>query len=224
MYIERVYVENQIKIAESLRQAGVIPVLVVEDVDNGLRLCEALQKGGLKAAEITFRTKAAPEVLKAAKTRFPDLLLGAGTLLSFNQLKQAFDLGVAFAVAPGLNPAIVEAAAKAGFPFCPGVATPSEIEQAYAMGVRCMKFFPAEALGGTNMLKSLIAPYRHLGISFMPTGGVTINNAPDYLAIPEVAAVGGTWLGKAEDIKAGAWDKIEKDAAAAMAMFAKARA
>lgn len=217
------YSEIQVETAKNLREAGIIPVLVLEDVDSGLRLCEALEKGGLKAAEITYRTKAAPQVIEAAKKRFPNLLLGAGTVLNVDHLKQAFDLGAAFAVAPGMNHAIVEAAVEAGYAFSPGIATPSEIEQAYAMGVRFMKFFPAEALGGVGMLKALIAPYRHLGISFMPTGGVTPGNAPTYLAVPEIAAVGGTWLGKTEDIKAGNWGKIETDAKEAMAMLAKAR-
>lgn len=218
------YCELQNKTASLLREAGIIPVLVLDDVDNGLRLCEALTAGGLGAAEITYRTKAAPAVIKEAKRRFPSLLLGAGTVLNTEHLAEAFDLGASFAVAPGFNPAMVEAAAKAGYAFSPGVATPSEIEQAYALGVRLMKFFPAEALGGVAMLKSLIAPYRHLGVSFMPTGGVTRDNAPSYLALPEVAAVGGTWLGKADDVRSGAWEKIEADAAAAAAMLARARA
>lgn len=217
------YSQIQEKTAAAMRDAGIIPVLVLDDVDSGLRLCEALVAGGLKAAEITYRTKAAPEVIRAAKKRFPDLLLGAGTVLNATHLREAFDLGAAFAVAPGFNPAVVEAAAASGLAFSPGIATPSEIEQAYELGVRFMKFFPAEALGGVGMLKALIAPYRHLGISFMPTGGVTPANAPDYLAVPEIAAVGGTWLGKADDVRAGNWDKIEKDARDAMAMLATTR-
>lgn len=217
------YVENQFRMVKMMRDAGIIPVLVLEDVDTGLKVCETLLKGGLKAAEITYRTKAAPEVIKAARKRFPNLLLGAGTVLNTDQLKQAFELGAAFAVSPGFNPIVVQAAIDAGCAFSPGVATPSEIEQAYAMGVRFVKFFPAEAMGGVGMLKSLIGPYRHLGISFLPTGGVTPANAPAYLTVPEIAAVGGTWLGKAEDIKAGNWDKIANDARDAVAMLAKAR-
>ncbi len=217
------FVKKQQETMEKLKQAGIIPVLVLEDVATGLKLCEVLQKCGLKAAEITYRTKAAPEVIKEAKKNFPDLFLGAGTVLNSEHLKQAFDLGAAFAVAPGFNPAIVKEAVEKNYAFCPGIATPSEVEQAYHLGVRMFKFFPAEALGGVSMIKNIIAPYKHLGVKFMPTGGVTAQNAPEWLAIPEIACVGGTWLGKADDLKAGNWDKIEKDAKAAMEMLAKAR-
>lgn len=217
------YTDLQKGTAVLLRGAGIIPVLVVDDVDTGLRLCDALAAGGLKAVEITFRTSAAPDVIKAAVKKFPRLMVGAGTVLNTEQLRWAFDLGVSFAVAPGFNPNVVEAAVEAGYAFSPGVATPSEIEQAYDLGVRFMKFFPAEASGGVAMLKALAAPYRHLGLSFMPTGGVTPENAPSYLALDEVAAVGGTWLGKADDVRAGNWEKIEKDAAAAMGMLAACR-
>ncbi|MDR3077991.1 MAG: bifunctional 4-hydroxy-2-oxoglutarate aldolase/2-dehydro-3-deoxy-phosphogluconate aldolase, partial [Planctomycetota bacterium] len=209
------YVDKQLELAKSLRAAGIVPVLVLENLDTGLKLCEILAICGLRAAEITYRTKAAAEIIAAAGKRFPDLLLGAGTVLNQDHLKQAFDLGAAFAVAPGFNPAIVGLAAEKGYAFSPGIATPSEVEQAYDMGVRLFKFFPAEALGGVAMLKNIIAPYKHLGLSFMPTGGVTAANFPDYLAVPEIASVGGTWLGKADDLKAGNWDKIEKDAKAA---------
>lgn len=215
------FIKKQEEMAKVLREAGIIPVLVLENLDSGLKLCELLLKCGLKAAEITYRTKAAPEIIAAAKKRFPQMLLGAGTVLNKDHLNQAFDLGAAFAVAPGFNPAIVGEAVEKDYAFCPGIATPSEVEQAYAMGVRMFKFFPAEALGGIAMLKNIIAPYKHLGLSFMPTGGVTAANFADYLAVPQIAAVGGTWLGKGEDIKAGNWDKIEKDAMATMEALKK---
>ena len=218
------FIKKQLETMEKLKASGIIPVLVLENVDTGLKLCELLLKCGLKAAEITYRTKAAPDIIKEAKKRFPDLFLGAGTVLNTDHLKQSFDLGASFAVAPGFNPSIVRCAVDNNYAFCPGIAPPSEVEQAYEMGVRMFKFFPAEALGGVAMIKNIIAPYKHLGIHFMPTGGVTAANAPDWLAIPEIACVGGTWLGKADDLKAGNWDKIEKDAKAAMEMLAKARA
>jgi len=218
------FIETQQKTEKDLRDAGIIPVLALEDLTSGLKLIEALAENGLKALEITYRTKAAPEVIKEAKKRFPNMLLGAGTVLNLEHLRQAFDLGATFAVAPGFNPTIVQAAVDADYAFCPGIATPSEIEQAFEMGVRMFKFFPAEAMGGIPMLKSLIAPYKHLGVSFMPTGGVTAKNAPDYLAIPQVASVGGTWLGKPEDVKAGNWAKVGEDAKAAMEMLKNARA
>jgi 2-dehydro-3-deoxyphosphogluconate aldolase/(4S)-4-hydroxy-2-oxoglutarate aldolase len=217
------YVDKQKDLAGKLRSAGIVPVLVLEDVDTGLKLCETLQRAGLRTAEITFRTKAAAQIIEAAKKRFPDLLLGAGTVLNRDHLNQAFDLGAAFAVAPGFNPALVKLAADKDYAFSPGIATPSEVEQAHELGVRLFKFFPAEALGGVAMLKNIIAPYRHLGLSFMPTGGVTAANFADYLAVPEIVSVGGTWLGRADDLKAGNWDKIEKDAKAAMEALKRIR-
>lgn len=187
---------------------GIIPVLVLEDEASGLKMCELLLENGLPAAEITFRTAAAESVLRGAARHFPELYLGAGTVLNVRDLMRAFDAGAKFAVAPGFNPTVAAAAVENGIPFAPGVCTPSEIEQAFELGCSFLKFFPAEAAGGLAMLKSLIAPYRHLGIRFMPTGGVTAANARDYLALKEVAAVGGTWLGKADDIAAGNWQKI----------------
>lgn len=217
------YTDIQAKAEQQLRQAGIIPVLALEDVESGLKLIEVLSGAGLRALEITYRTKAAPDVIKEAKKRFPHMLLGAGTVLNLDHLKQAIDLGASFAVAPGFNPTIVKAAIEKNFAFCPGIVTPSEVEQAYELGIRMFKFFPAEAAGGIPMIKSIIAPYKHLGIAFMPTGGVTPKNAPDYLAIPQIACVGGTWLGKSEDIKAGNWAKIEADAKASMDMLKQCR-
>lgn len=206
------FVKKQIETAQKLRESRVIPVLALEDVDSGLRLIELLGEAGLKAAEITYRTKAAPDIIREAKKRFPNLFIGAGTVLNTLHLNQAFDLGASFAVAPGFNPRVVQEAVAKNYAFSPSIATPSELEQAHELGVKLFKFFPAEALGGVNMLKNILAPYRHLGIHFMPTGGVTAKNAGEWLAIPEVAAVGGTWLGKADDVKAGAWDKIGEEA------------
>ncbi len=184
----------------------VIPVLVLNDVDTGLKMCEVLCDNGLPVAEITFRTAAAPDVIREASKRFPQMLIGAGTILNVADLDRAIQAGAKFAVAPGFNPTVVKAAIARDFAFAPGICTPSEIEQAYELGCRFFKFFPAEAAGGIAMLKALIAPYKHLGIKFMPTGGVTTANAPDYLAVPEIAGVGGTWLGK--DVPD--WDKVAK--------------
>lgn len=201
-----------------LERIRIVPVLVLEELESGLKMCEVLAECGLPAAEITFRTQAAASIIEAASKRFPDLYLGAGTILNVADLKRAFDAGAKFAVAPGFNPNVVGAAVENNFAFAPGVCTPSEAEQAMELGCRFLKFFPAEAAGGTAMLKSLIAPYKHLGIRFMPTGGVTTANVLEYLAIREVAAVGGTWLGKAEDIKSGNWDKIRETVKQAVAL------
>jgi len=182
--------------ANQLDKIKITPVLVLNDLDEGLKICEALCANGLPAAEITFRTAAAEPVIREAVKRFPEMYIGAGTVLNVADLHRAVDAGAKFGVAPGFNPVIVEEANKCKFNFIPGVCTPSEIEQAMMYGCKTLKFFPAEAAGGVNMLKSLIAPYRHLGVRFMPTGGVKPENVESYLSIPEVAAVGGTWLNK----------------------------
>lgn len=183
-------------LVEQLEKIKIVPVLVLESLDEGVAVCRDLYENGLRAAEITFRTKAAESVIREVSKLFPDMVVGAGTVLNVADLHRAFDAGAKFAVAPGFNPSIVKEAKKCGFDFAPGVCTPSECEQAMELGCTFLKFFPAEAAGGTPMLKSLIAPYRHLGIRFMPTGGVKPANVESYLQIPEVAAVGGTWLNK----------------------------
>ncbi len=187
---------------------GVVPVITVESVDAALPLADALLEGGLPVAEITFRTAAAAEVIAQMVRHRPALLVGAGTLLSEENVKAAKAAGARFAVAPGLNPAIVQYAAQAGLPFAPGVCTPSEIEQALRLGCRIVKFFPAEPSGGVEMVKALAAPYVHTGIRFMPTGGVNTGNLERYLSVQSVAAVGGTWIAKAEDLAAGRWQTI----------------
>lgn len=210
--------ENSEGVIAALSRIKIIPVLVLDEIKSGLKMCEILAANDLPAAEITFRTSAAEEIIREAAKNFPDLYLGAGTILNARDLDRAFDAGARFAVAPGFNPTVVKAAVAVGRPFAPGVCTPSEVEQAMELGCRLLKFFPAEAAGGVKMLKSIIAPYRHLGIRFMPTGGVTTANAADYLALKEVAAVGGTWLGKADDIKNGNWDGIAAAVKAAVAL------
>lgn len=207
---------NSKNAVEKLGAIRIVPVLVLNDVDSGLKMCEVLAECGLPAAEITFRTTAAEAVIKAASTRFPELYLGAGTVLNIRDLHRAFDAGAKFAVAPGFNPTVVKEAVVNGFAFAPGVCTPSEAEQAMEFGCRFLKFFPAEASGGVNFLKSLIAPYKHLGVRFMPTGGITTANVAEYLALKEVVAVGGTWLGKSSDIESGNWDAIRAAVKAAV--------
>ena len=210
------FAANSKAAVDALNAIRIVPVLVLNDVDSGLKMCEVLAECGLPAAEITFRTTAAEAVIKAASTRFPELYLGAGTILNIRDLHRAFDVGAKFAVAPGFNPTVVKEAVVNGFAFAPGVCTPSEAEQAMEFGCRFLKFFPAEASGGVNFLKSLIAPYKHLGVRFMPTGGITTGNVAEYLAIKEVVAVGGTWLGKSSDIESGNWDGIRAAVKAAV--------
>ena len=212
------FAENAKAVVDRLSQIRIVPVLVLEEENSGLKMCEVLLECGLPAAEITFRTTAAAGIIKEAAKRFPELYLGAGTILNTADLHRAFDAGAKFAVAPGFNPTVVKEAVANDFAFAPGVCTPSEIEQAMELGCRFLKFFPAEAAGGVTMLKSLIAPYKHMGVRFMPTGGVTTDNVKNYLALNEVAAVGGTWLGKADLIAAGEWTKIADTVRAAAEM------
>ena len=212
------FTTNTANVVEKLNEIKIVPVLVLNDLDSGLKMCEVLVECGLPAAEITFRTQAAESIIKAASERFPELYLGAGTILNTADLDRAFNAGAKFAGAPGFNPTVVKAAVAKGYAFAPGICTPSELEQAHELGCKFLKFFPAEAAGGVPMLKSLIAPYKHLGIRFMPTGGVTTSNVNDYISLKEVVAVGGTWLGKADDIAAGNWDKIREVVKAAVAL------
>jgi 2-dehydro-3-deoxyphosphogluconate aldolase/(4S)-4-hydroxy-2-oxoglutarate aldolase len=204
------YREKEQEVARQLRACRVVPVLALESVEDGLRLAEVLCRAGLPVAEITFRTAAAAAVIQAVTRAFPQMYVGAGTVLTVADLHRAFDAGAAFAVAPGFNPTVVREAVVCGLPFSPGVSCPTHIEQAVELGPRLLKFFPAEAAGGVKMLNAMIPPYRHLGIEIMPTGGINPGNLASYLAIPQVVAVGGTWLGAAADIKAGRWDEIEK--------------
>ena len=196
-----------------MEKCGVVPVIAIESPDMSLPLADALIEGGLPVAEITFRTAAAAEVIKKLKKERPQLFLGAGTILSVENLVQAKEAGAVFGVAPGLNPQIVKKAVDIGFPFFPGVMTPSEIDQGLSYGLKVLKFFPSEASGGTSMLKAVSTPFGHLGVRFLPTGGINIKNLEDYLKMPQVIACGGTWIAKKDVISAGNWDEIRKNAA-----------
>ena len=201
----------------------VVPVIAIDSADAALPLADALIEGGLPVAEITFRTAAAAEVIaKIAKER-PGLLLGAGTVLTAENLRKAKDTGARFGVAPGLNPDVVAEAGRLGLPFIPGVITPSEIEQALSLGVKLLKYFPAEAFGGLKVIKALSAPYAHAGVKFMPTGGVTLANLPDYLASDAVACVGGTWIASREAIAEKKWDQIRENCRAAVEIVRRVR-
>ena len=212
------FTEKHLEAAKALAAIRIVPVLALETLEDGMKICEIFSKAGLGGAEITFRTKAAPEIIREATKAFPNLLIGAGTVLNVYDLHRAFEAGAKFAVAPGFNPTVVKEAVRCDLAFCPGICTPSEVEQAVELGCRMLKFFPAEAAGGLKLLKAISAPYKHLGLKFMPTGGVTAANATDYLAVKEIAAVGGTWLGKSTEIKAGNWAGIEKTVREAVAL------
>jgi len=197
-----------VDVFQRIEKFRIVPVIAIEDADSALALADALIDGGLPVAEVTFRTVAASAVIsKIAKER-PEVIIGAGTILTIDNLKSAIDCGAQFGVSPGFNPKIVEESLKLNFPFSPGIMTPTDIEAAMGYGIKVLKFFPAEAAGGTKMLKSLAAPYAHLGVRFIPTGGINLDILDNYLSIPQVLAVGGTWIAKAEDINNKNWKQI----------------
>jgi 2-dehydro-3-deoxyphosphogluconate aldolase/(4S)-4-hydroxy-2-oxoglutarate aldolase len=208
-------------VSERLGKCKIIPVLVVNTVEEGIRICDILYRCGLPSAEITFRTSAGEGTIREALKRFPDMVAGAGTILNTEDLKRAHDAGAKFAVAPGCNPKVMKAAVELGIPFFPGVCTPSDIECAYENGASIMKFFPAEASGGISMLKALLGPFKHLGIKFIPLGGLDASNVKKYLDMKEVLAVGGSWMVKQEDVSAGKWDLVEKNINEASALLIK---
>lgn len=183
----------------------IIPVLVVEDAAQADPLAEALLAGGLGVAEVTFRTDAAADAIAKLAGR-GDMLVGAGTVLTCEQVDRAVDVGARFLVAPGTNPKVVEHALSRGVAMCPGVATPTDIELAMSLGLRTLKYFPAGAFGGLKALKAISGPYGD--VRFIPTGGVNMENLAAYLSHPKVVAVGGSWLAKREMIAAGEWNVI----------------
>lgn len=201
---------------ELIARLGVVPVIAIERASDAIALADALLEGGLPVAEITFRTDAAAEVLATIRDARPELCIGVGTILDTQSLKRAIDCGARFALAPGLDPAIVEAASAAGLPFCPGIMTPTDLTLAAVRGVRLAKFFPAGIAGGPKALSGIAAPFAHLGMRFIPTGGVTEETISEWLSVRQVVAVGGTWIAKTEDIREGRFAQIAKNAAAAV--------
>ena len=209
---------------ETFGKAGVIPVIVIENEAQAVPLARALVEGGLPVLEVTFRTKAAAAAIAAIRREVPDAIVGAGTLLTVEQLKAAREAGAVFGVAPGFDPAIIAAAKAHDFPFCPGVSTASELSQALTAGCKMVKFFPAEAAGGVKMIKNLLGAFRFTGVKFMPTGGVNLANVADYLAVPEIVCCGGTWIVPKDALAAGDYGAIRKLAADAAALVSRLRA
>lgn len=208
---------------DTVAEIGVVPVIAIESEDHAIPLADALLEGGLPVAEITFRTAAAAAVLARLRDDRPSLMIGAGTILTADAVDKAVTCGATFGLAPGYDPEIVTTAADRGLPFAPGVMTPSDLSLAARSGARLVKFFPAMAAGGPAMLKNINAPFAHLGIRFIPTGGVTQANLADWLAVPAVAAVGGTWIAKPEHMREGRWAEITANAKAAIAGVRQAR-
>ena len=195
------------QVLEALSKIGIVPVVVINDATDAKPLAEALIKGGLPCAEVTFRTDAAEESIRIISENFPEMLVGAGTVLTTEQVDRAVAAGAKFIVAPGLNPVVVEYCLKKGIPVVPGTATPSEMEQAMSFCLDVVKFFPAENNGGLSMIKAVAAPY--VGLRFMPTGGINAGNVRDYLKYDRILCCGGSWMVKGDLIKAGDFAKIE---------------
>ena len=193
---------------KTLGSIGIVPVVVLNKADDAEPLAQALVKGGLPCAEVTFRTDAAEESIRLIAKNFPDMFVGAGTVLTVEQADRAFNAGAKFIVSPGLNPKVVEHCLKKGYPITPGIMTPTELEMALGFGLDVVKFFPAENAGGLKMIKAMSAPYTMM--KFMPTGGINATNVRDYLACNKILACGGSWMVKGDLINAGDFAQIEK--------------
>lgn len=195
-------------VLEKIEKIGIVPVVVLDDPKDAKPLAEALIKGGLPCAEVTFRTAAAEESIKRMTESFPEMLVGAGTVLTTEQADRAINAGAKFIVAPGLNPTVVKHCINKGIPMVPGVNNPSDIEAALELGLDVVKFFPAEQSGGLTMIKAMSAPY--VNVKFMPTGGINAGNICDYLAFDKIIACGGSWMVKKDLVAAGKFDEIQK--------------
>lgn len=196
------------ELLKQIESMGILPVIQINNAEHAIPLAKALCEGGLPCAEVTFRTDAAPEAIAAMTKAYPDMLVGAGTVLCKEQVDAAVEAGAKFIVSPGLNPDTVEYCVKRGVLVLPGCSSPSDMEQAIKYGLTVVKFFPAEASGGLKALKAMAAPYGRL--RFMPTGGVNPSNVSDYLAEDRVLACGGTWMVPPAEIDAGHFDKIRE--------------
>ena len=194
------------EIAEKFQKIGVVPVVVLEDTKDAVPLAKALVEGGLPCAEVTFRTEAAEESIRLMTEQFPEMLVGAGTVLTREQVDAAVAAGAKFIVSPGFDPEIVDYCLEKEIPIFPGCVTPSEVAQAVKRGLKVVKFFPAEPAGGVAMIKAMAAPYNQL--RFMPTGGIGTQNLKDYLGFDKIICCGGSWMVKADLIKNGEFEKI----------------
>lgn len=191
---------------EKIQKTGIVPVVVLEDAKDAVPLAKALCDGGLPCAEVTFRTAAAEEAIRIMAKEFPQMLVGAGTVLTTEQVDRAVAAGAKFIVSPGLNPRIVKYCVEKGILIVPGCSNPSDVEQALENGLDVVKFFPAEQAGGLAMIKAMAAPY--VGVKFMPTGGINAKNVKEYLAYDRILACGGSWMVKGDLVKAGDFAKI----------------
>ena len=209
------------EVLQRLGRIGVVPAIKIDDAAHAIPLAEALIAGDMPVAEITFRTGAASASIRDISHRYPDMLLGAGTVLTVSQAQQAVDAGALFIVSPGFSPSVVDWCLQHKIPVLPGVATPTEIMAALDAGLTVLKFFPAEEFGGVRMLKALASPFST--VQFVPTGGITPASLPDYLRLPNVLAVGGTWMVKSDLISASRFPEITRLALEARAIVTQLR-
>lgn len=208
-------------VLEQMGKIGIIPVVVLNDAKDAEPLAKALCEGGLPCAEVTFRTDAAEESIRIMAEKFPQMLVGAGTVLTTEQVDRAVAAGAKFIVSPGLNPKVVKYCVDKGIPVTPGTCNPSDVEQAIELGLDVVKFFPAEAAGGLKMIKAMAAPY--VGMKFMPTGGINAGNVRDYLAYDRILACGGSWMVSGKMVEAGEFDKIKEMTAEAVQIVKECR-
>ncbi len=209
-------------VAETIRKMGVIPVVVLQDARDALPLAKALCEGGLPCAEITFRTAAAEEAIRLMTANYPEMFVGAGTVLTVEQVEKAVKAGARFIVSPGFDPEIVRYCTERQIPVFPGAVTPSEVAQAVKHGLKIVKFFPAGQFGGIDTIKALAAPYP--GLLFMPTGGVNVNNLSEYLSCDKIVACGGSWMVRESLVKEGKFDEISRLAREAVTVATECRA
>ena len=195
-------------ITERFEKLGVVPVVVLEDAKDAVPLATALVEGGLPCAEVTFRTEAAEESIRLMTEQFPEMLVGAGTVLTVEQVDAAVGAGAKFIVSPGFDAEIVDYCLKNQIPVFPGCISPSEVAQAVKRGLKVVKFFPAEPAGGISMIKAMAAPYT--GLKFMPTGGINAKNLGEYLSCDKIVCCGGSWIVKGELVKTGEFNKIRQ--------------
>jgi 2-dehydro-3-deoxyphosphogluconate aldolase/(4S)-4-hydroxy-2-oxoglutarate aldolase len=199
-------------LAERLARSGVVAVVTVENPEDAAPIARALLAGGVGAIELTFRTARAAEAIRRIRAEVPEILVGAGTLLNRPHVEAAIEVGAEFGVAPGCNPSTIAAARECGLPFAPGVMTPTDMEIALEHGCRVLKYFPASNLAGPSALESMAAPFAHLGLRFIPLGGINLASLPQWLASPSVLCVGGSWLAPREVIQRQDWAALQRDA------------
>lgn len=207
-----------------LHRSGVVAVLTIDDADSAVPLAKALLAGGVDSIELTLRTPIALDAIRRIHREVPEMLLGAGTILTPAQAAEAKSAGAAFGVAPGCNARVVTEANRIGLPFAPGICTPSDIEAAVELGCRALKFFPAEQSGGLPFLRAIAAPFAHLGVRYIPLGGITPANADTYLAEPSVLALGGSWLAPRNLVRARDWPALTALSREASDLVSRARA